>query len=97
MCGNIQRLRKIFFNRKRLKGAVKSVHQKLESGPMPTVMAAQPNIGGALCESSAFHSLYHAVKLVYQPRRRPNTVQNLVAWPPVSDVRAVMTPRRETC
>jgi len=25
---------------------------KLESGPMPNVMAAQPNIGGALCKSS---------------------------------------------
>jgi len=24
----------------------------LECGPMPNVMAAQPNIGGALCESS---------------------------------------------
>jgi len=29
---------------------------------MPNVMAAQPNIGGALCESSAipFHVRYHA-------------------------------------
>jgi len=25
---------------------------KLERGPMPNVMAAQPNIGDALCESS---------------------------------------------
>ena len=25
---------------------------ELEGGPMPNVMAAQPNIGGALCESS---------------------------------------------
>jgi len=24
----------------------------IECGPMPNVMAAQPNIGGALCESS---------------------------------------------
>jgi len=27
--------------------------EKLECGPMPNVMTAQPNIGGALCESSA--------------------------------------------
>jgi len=26
--------------------------RKLECGPMPTVMAALPNIGGDLCESS---------------------------------------------
>ena len=26
--------------------------QRLECGPLPNVMAAQPNIGGALCESS---------------------------------------------
>jgi len=25
---------------------------ELEGGPMPNAMAAQPNIGGALCESS---------------------------------------------
>ena len=28
------------------------VRYELECGPMPNVMAAQPNIGGALCESS---------------------------------------------
>jgi len=27
-------------------------HRQLECGPIPNVMAAQPNIGGALCESS---------------------------------------------
>jgi len=27
-------------------------YRKLECGPMPNVMAAQPNIGGAHCESS---------------------------------------------
>ena len=26
--------------------------QRLECGPMPNVMAAQPNIGDALCETS---------------------------------------------
>ena len=26
--------------------------KKLEWGPMPNVMASQPNVGGALCESS---------------------------------------------
>ena len=30
---------------------------KVICGPMPNVMAAQPNIGGALCESSAIPSL----------------------------------------
>jgi len=30
---------------------------KLECGPMPKVMAAQPNIGGALCESSVISFL----------------------------------------
>jgi len=28
-----------------------SNNNELECGPMPNVMAAQPNIGGALCES----------------------------------------------
>jgi len=28
------------------------IRTKLECGPMPSVMAAQPNIGGAVCESS---------------------------------------------
>jgi len=27
-------------------------YSKLECGPMPNVMVSQPNIGGALCESS---------------------------------------------
>jgi len=29
---------------------------------MPNVMTAQPNIGGALCESSVIPFLYHATK-----------------------------------
>jgi len=34
---------------------------ELECGPMPNVMAAQPNIDGALCESSVIPFLvYHA-------------------------------------
>jgi len=37
---------------------------ELECGPMPIVMAALPNIGGALCESSVIPFLvaYHAAK-----------------------------------
>jgi len=38
-------------------------HFQLECGPMPNMMAAQPNIGGALCESS----LYHAAKFGWRP------------------------------
>jgi len=34
-----------------LKGAVFS-WTRVECGPMPNVMAAQPNIGGTLCKSS---------------------------------------------
>jgi len=36
--------------------------KRLEWGPMPNVMAAQPNIGGILCESSVIPFLYHAAK-----------------------------------
>jgi len=32
--------------------ALTKTRSKLEYGPMANVMAAQPNIGGALCESS---------------------------------------------
>jgi len=32
--------------------ALKKMFDKLECGPMPNVMAAQPNIGGAVYESS---------------------------------------------
>jgi len=39
-----------------------SINNKLECGPMSNVMAALPNIGGALCESSVIHSLYHVAK-----------------------------------
>jgi len=35
---------------------------QLECAPMPNVMAAQPNIGGSLCEGSIIDSLYHATK-----------------------------------
>ena len=41
--------------------------QQLECGPMPKVMAAQPNTGGAVCESSAVPSLYHAKKFAWRP------------------------------
>jgi len=30
---------------------VYDIHNKLECGPMPNVMAALPNIGGALCST----------------------------------------------
>jgi len=32
-----------------LDNSIKMFHIKLECGPMPNVMAAVPNIGGALC------------------------------------------------
>jgi len=38
-------------------------HDKLECGPMPNVMAAQPNIGGALCESSVIPFLVRRHKV----------------------------------
>jgi len=38
------------------------VYGKLECGLMSNVMAALPNIGGALCESSVIHSLCDAAK-----------------------------------
>ena len=31
--------------------------QQLECGPMPNLIAAQPNIGGVLCESSVLYSI----------------------------------------
>jgi len=39
---------------------------KLECGPMPNVMATQPNTGGALCESSVIPFLvpHHKVWLM---------------------------------
>jgi len=36
---------------------------KLENGPMPNVMAALPNIGGTLCESSIIPLLVQRRKL----------------------------------
>jgi len=32
-------------------GQMKTSHTELECGPMPNVMAALPNIGGALCST----------------------------------------------
>jgi len=52
---------------------------QLECGPMPNVMAAQPNIGCALCESSIIPFLVPRRNVwLYQPRRRPKIVQSLV-------------------
>ena len=39
----------------------------LECGPMPNVMAAQPNIGGALCESSVIPFLVPRHKVCLTP------------------------------
>jgi len=47
---------------------------------MPNVMAAQPNIGGALCESSIIPFLYHAAKF---------------GWCPLLECRAVTLPIQE--
>jgi len=40
---------------------------KLECGPMPNVMAAQPNIGGALCDSSVIPFLVPCPKFWLTP------------------------------
>jgi len=57
---------------------------KLECGPMPNVMAAQPNIGPknvSIYSVSAQETAKDRAKF---------------GWPPVSDVAAVMKPRLET-
>ena len=43
---------------------------QLERGPMPNVMAAQPNVGGALCQSSAIPFLVERRKLPLTPTAR---------------------------
>jgi len=46
-------------------------HNKLlEHGPMPNVMAAEPNIGGALCESSVIPFLVPRRKVWLTPDAR---------------------------
>jgi len=45
-----------------------NLRQILECGPMPNMMAALPNTGGALCESSVIPFLYHAAKFGWRPR-----------------------------
>jgi len=40
---------------------------KLECGPMPNVMAALPNVGGALCESSVIPFLVPLRKVSLTP------------------------------
>ena len=44
--------------------------RRLECGPMPNVMAALPNIGGALCESSALPLLVPHHKVWLTPGAR---------------------------
>jgi len=43
---------------------------KLECGPMPNVMAAQPNIGGVLCETSVIPVLVRRRKFSPTPTAR---------------------------
>ena len=43
---------------------------KLECGPMPNVMAAQPNIGGILCKSSLIPFLVPCRKVWLRPAAR---------------------------
>jgi len=87
---------------------------------MPNVMAVQPKIGGALCESSVIsfllpmyenarlgHTMHlHVAKFRQGPKAPNKCIYNVPAqdmakdrakfgWPPVSDVAAVMKPRRE--
>jgi len=111
-----------------------------ECGPMPNMMAAQPNISGALCESSVipflvphrkawltsaagvpysnaanigerktwtqreFYTWQNSVtgkssrKCIYNiPAHETAKHRAKYGWPPVSDVGAILTPRRETC
>jgi len=46
------------------------LYVKLECGPMPNVMAALPNIGGALCESSVIPFLVQRQKVWLTPAAR---------------------------
>jgi len=112
---------------------------KQECGPMPNVMAAEPNIGGVLCEISVIPFLVPRCKVWLTPnagvscsnpanmmgerkRRKVNCARGKIpsggknpqkciysvpaqetakdhakfGWPPVSDVAAVMKPRRES-
>jgi len=46
-------------------------HSKLEFGPMPNVMAAQPNIGGTLCESSVIPCITPATDSLTAAARVP--------------------------
>jgi len=41
--------------------------KRLECGPMPNVTAAQPNVGGALCESSLIPFLAPHRKVLLTP------------------------------
>jgi len=45
-------------------------NMKLECGPMPNVMAAQPNISGALCKSSVIPFLVACRKFCLMPTAR---------------------------
>ena len=49
----------------------------LECGPMPNVMAAQPNIGGALCESSVIPFLVGRRKVWLTPSNAAKTQNQL--------------------
>ena len=44
-----------------------ALYGKLECGPMPNLMTAQPNIGGALCESSVITFLVPRCKVWLSP------------------------------
>jgi len=56
---------------------VAGVHDKLECGPMPNVMASLPNIGGALCESSVIPCLVRRRKVWLTPAAGLQCIRSL--------------------
>jgi len=66
---------------------------QLQCGPMPNVMATQPNIGGALCKSSVIPFLVprrkSPRKCIYSvPAQETARDRAKFGWPPVSDIAA---------
>jgi len=49
MCGSMVDIQSMIAENRREKEKEKKKKKKLECGPMPKVMAALPNIGGARC------------------------------------------------
>jgi len=108
---------------------IRKIQNKLECGPRPNVITAQPKIGGAVCESSVIpftaegvscsnaanirerktwtQSQFCAWQNSIRGQKPPKCIYSVPAqetakdhakfgWPTLSDVAAVMQPRRET-